>query len=156
MKKLLALFAVLAISACAQDTLKEYVVYKQTSLSSAVETITIQQPSSPVATIIGERAEVYCSAACNITLSQLGTAATATAATVVALNGGSTATALAFSGSDVGAGTTISVINLAAGTSRIIDLSQLYISRKAGLNFSLGTDSISATVRFTIYFQEKP
>jgi len=154
MKKTLGILALIAMSCGAQDTLNEYIVFKETSLSSSTEKVTIQQPSSPVMTIVGEVASVYCSVACNATVTQLGTAATATTLTTIPLNGGQASSAVAFSGSNSSGGTVLNTIAIGAGVTQTIDLSRLYIGKGSGSNFSIGTDSITGTARITVQWRE--
>ena len=155
MKKLIAVAALVAMSCGAQDTLNEYIVYKQTALTAAAELITIQQPASPVMTVIGEIASVYCSVACDAIVYQLGSAATATTLATNALNGGMASSAVAFSASNSTGGTAINTIAIAAGNTQTIDISRLYISKGAGQNFSIGTNSITGSVRITVQWREQ-
>jgi hypothetical protein len=155
MKKTLGILVLIAMSCGAQDTLNEYIVYKQTSLTSAAETVTIQQPTTPVMTIVGEVASVYCSVACDAIVTQLGTAASTTTLPTIPLNGGQASSAVAFSASNTSGGTVLNTIAVGAGATQTIDLSRLYVSRGSQLNFSIGTSSITGTTRITVQWQEK-
>lgn len=133
-----------------------FVVQKTTSLSGAAEVITVQQPATGSRRVLFNAAYVDCSVACTVTLERSGTPATATALTVNRINAGETApSVLAFSGSDVGAGTVLSVISLSAGGSTVIDLTAMKWEKgTTTTNMSLRTSSITGTVHITIQFSE--
>lgn len=128
------------------------------SLSSAATTLTIQQPAANAKQVTLEAAVVYCSAACSLTQSQNGAAATATAGTVTGLLPfGPPATATVWTGSNVGSGTAAGgIIHLAAGQSLTLDLSLIKLGNTgSGTNYSLAIASVTATVNLTLVWREK-
>jgi hypothetical protein len=133
-----------------------YLYYKTTSLSGAVEKVTLQQPASSARFVSLQSATIYCSAACTWTLSQNGTAATGTAGTEINVSGGGTAVATVWHTSNAGAGTTLASYVLAAGAQTTIDLSAITLEGDGtAKNVSLATNSITATVYVTIQWQER-
>jgi hypothetical protein len=133
-----------------------FIAYRASSLSGSTEKITIQQgtTSGRRTTFVG--ADVYCSVDCVITLALNGAAATATALTPAALHTGQTVSNTAWRSSDVGAGTTINVYSISAGTTLPIDLGYIrFTGVSSGQNLSLGTDSITGDVRMAIVWVEE-
>ena len=149
--KTLILFLAAASMAFGQHV---YTYEKETSLSGAAETVTVQLPTGSNKTVQLIGAEVYCSVACTPELLRDGTAATTTAGTVVPLNVHTTtpaAAATVFHTSNVGSGggTHIRYYTVPAGTTVSIDLSDKGLT--PGKNITLKTNSITGTAR--IYFQ---
>lgn len=133
----------------------QYIATKETTLTSAAEKVTVQQPITGAKVVIFRYAKVYCSVACVATLSFNGTAATTTTLAPVALNHTAAGTAVAFSSSNAGAGTTVDVYRVPAGE-YVIDLSDFYMDATGtAYNLSIGTDSITGTARITIKYLEK-
>ncbi len=163
-RKLLQLLLILGLSASvgsAQNLrIREgprFSVYKAfVGLVGAAGVVTIQQPASGSKKVHFEAAMVYCSVACVIELERDGTAATATAATEVALTPYGTATAVGWSSSDVGNGTTINTIDVAAGSTVPIDLVGVMLAQGGGTaeNFTLRSDSITGDIKMTIIWRE--
>ena len=139
------------------DTTPRYQAIDTQTLSSASEALTVQQPTSPQHPVIFEAAWVYCSVVCNFTVSQNGTAATATALTVSRLNNSTAATATAWHGSNVGAGTTLGTYYLTAPGTYLLDMSRFYLGQGQGSaqNLTITTNSITGTVTIIIQFVEK-
>jgi len=133
-----------------------YVAIKETSLSSAAEKVTVQQPATSPVQVSFSTANVYCSVACDITLTMYGTAATATTLTPTAIGLAPGAQAVAFSGSNVGTGITIAKYSLGAGATINLDISKLSLARGQGgiQNLSIGTSSITGTARIQIFWTE--
>jgi hypothetical protein len=135
----------------------QYVVQKTTALSGAVEGITIQQPASAAQNVKFIAVYIDCSAACTLTLTRDGAAATTTALTVNNLNPGEKAAAVtAFSSSNVGAGTTIGVYTLGAAGTICLDLSGITFrsTNGTGSNLTIKTNSITATVNIVFRLTE--
>lgn len=134
-----------------------YVFYNAASLSAADATLTLQQPASGSKWVFLEHLQVYCSVACVLTISRDGTAAANTAATEVSLNGGETATATAFTASDVGSGTTILTIPIAAGSPVAIDLERLNLepNNSTANNITFDTNDITGDVTMYLRWREE-
>ncbi len=116
MKRLLFLAALAASAAFAQ--VNHYVSSTgDVSLSTAATAATIQQPAANGKNVALEAATVYCSAACSVTHSVNGTAASATAGTPVSQPGntGAAARATFWTASNAGSGTTLRVDHVPAG-----------------------------------------
>jgi hypothetical protein len=149
-------FAAILTAQSLPPVIHSYSAYKSTSLSSAVETITVQQPASAARRVSLKAASVYCSADCVVTFKRGGTAATAT--TLVPLKLSSSypvPTAVAFSGSDVGSGTTLFSFAITGGNAQAFDLTGIdFLVSGATENFSIATNSITATVRIQITWIE--
>ena len=159
----LAFGMLLAGLARAQDTVFEntgfqkiYTASRETTLSGAAETVTIQQP----ATNSGQHffidgAAVYCSVDCVVTVERNGTAATSTAFTPTPLNPGVIAAkAQAFHTSNVGAGTLIGKYRVPAGSEKVIQLRGLRLRANYRDNLTVKTDSITGTVRILVKWAE--
>ena len=115
------------------------------------ETVTVQQPASPSASVQFELATVFCAAACTVQISQNGTGATSTALTTKALNGAPASTATAWSASNVSGGTTLNTYNVASNATLTLDLSKFYLGKGSGVNANLslviaGTGSTPQTM----------
>jgi hypothetical protein len=136
-----------------------FAAYKATTLSSAVEAVTVQQPASGSKTVRFEGAYIYCSAACVVTLSVDGTAATTTALTPVALARQATPatpTATAYHTSNAGSGTTLAAYDIAAGGEKSLEKSGLTLfGDGTARNFTLKTNSISGSVRILVFWSEQ-
>lgn len=155
MKRLLCLAVFLLCSRLhinAQDQL--YTAYKETALTSAVEKITVQQPAN-ASQVRFDSATIYCSVACDATLTQNGSAATVTSLAVLTLNMSRPAVAVAFSGSDSTGGKTLDKYSIPAGQTLVLDLSKLYLSSAVGQNLSVGISSITGTARVSMRWSEK-
>lgn len=127
MTRYLSLLVLLSCSLLAET--KYFIASKSTSLSGAVEAITVQQPATNSKDVSFTAAYAYCSAACTITVSIGGTAATTTALTPVSLTQPvATTTTTAYHTSNVGAGTTVAVYDIAAGGSLSLDLTRMNMS----------------------------
>lgn len=147
---------VLVLCAGAQDRANRYIAEKETSLSAAAETVTIQTPTSAGKTVVFEGAWVYCSVACTFTLSQNGTAATTTTLAIRPVNVSPASKAVGFSSSNVGAGQLLATYSVAAGQTYPITLSTVWLEHNSTANnLSIATSSITGTARITIQFTEK-
>lgn len=127
-----------------------------TVLAGAAEKVTIQSSATATQAVF-ESADVYCSAACNVTISQNGTAATTTAFAIVGVNGASTTGApIAYSSSNVGTGTILGTYTVPAGATLSLDMTEFIIPANAGTaaNLSIGTDSITGTARIQIRWRK--
>jgi hypothetical protein len=135
----------------------KYVAYKETSLSSSAEVITIQQPSSGGRNIFLADAFIYCSVVCNPQIEMNGTGATTTPLTVaLGSNTLQSATATAFSASNVGSGTVLAKFALTAGQNQPIDLTGLQLhGNSIANNISIRTDAITGTVRIQFRWVEQ-
>lgn len=156
MKLLLILLG--ALSCMAQPFDARYTIIKTTSLSGAVEKLTVQQPASGAKRVRFTYASVYCSAACTVTMSRDGTAATGTSLPPVALSGHYAASvATGWHTSDAGAGTTLSpAYAIASGATQTFDLSGIELAGNGTTtNFSIATNSVTATVRIQIVWREE-
>jgi hypothetical protein len=156
--RFVALGALLCASAFSQETWFSSST-GVVSLSGAGATFTIQQVTGGAKRINLDTATVYCSVTCTITQAQNGTAATATAGTVTALNpnGGARAQATVFTASNVGAGTAVGTpLVLAAGETRVIDLSRIVLpTGSSGLNYSITVSSITGNYSIGVIHKEQ-
>ena len=134
----------------------QFFVRDADTLVAAALDVTVQQPATGSRLVVFDFAEVYCSAACVVSISRDGTAASTTAATEVSLNGGLTATATAFYDSNAGAGTAIKTLNLSAGQTATIDLDGFILEpdNSTANNLTIQTDAISGTAYIYIRWQE--
>lgn len=156
MKRLLLGF--LALAAWAQPNLPRYAVYRSTTLTASAEKVTVQQVTGQNSKAVQfDSAVVYCSVACVVTLSQNGTAATTTTASIVPLNLSPTSTTGAYYASNASGGNTISTYSVPAGATWVIDLKNLYLPANAssGANLSIGTNSISGDVKISVFWSEQ-
>src|SRR5262249_48950652 len=97
------------------------------------------------------------STACDFTVTQNGTAATATALTVQPINYSPTTNALGFYSSDASGGSTIAKHTVPAGQTFVLDMMKngpVVLGRSAGSNLTVTTSSISGTARIQIYWRE--
>jgi hypothetical protein len=160
MKKILSVIvatAVATMTAAAQSGgSARYIVNDSVTLSAAAETLTVQQPASGAKQVSFELGTVYCSVACTATLSQNGTAASATGATPTPINPAyKPASAAAYKGSNVGAGTTLSTYAVSAGATFAIDLSKISLGATGGTNLSLAVSSITGSAILTLIWNER-
>lgn len=138
-----------------------YQLIKSTSLSNATEKLTVQQPSTPIATVVLQYAVINClpttsTDTCVVAFSQNGTAATGTALTPTPLNGSPAATATGWRSSNVGSGTALSSFTINSGISTY-DLTSFYLGRGNGTaqNFSVAcTIATAGTCAVTLQWQE--
>ncbi len=137
-----------------------YVAQKSTSLTSAAEVITVQQPSSGSKLVEFKSAQVDCSVACSVTVERDGVGNPATSTTLVPRNinpNETTAKATAWSSSNVGVGSVLNIATLAAGSFVVFDLNGIYlpVSNNPGNNFTIRTSAITGSVNITIKWTEK-
>jgi hypothetical protein len=150
----LLLLALLALPLVAQE--RAYVVWREATLSSSAEAVTIQQPANPTRLVRFSAVTAFCSAACTITLERGGTAATSTALTSNALSADtSAATALAFHTSNSSGATVLSKFDIAAGGSLTLDLKRLRLPTSPSANVTLRTNSLTGSVRIGFTWQEE-
>jgi imidazole glycerol phosphate synthase subunit HisF len=157
MKIILCLLALAVAHAQEAPVVSTYSAYKSTALTSAAETITVQQPAVGSARRLSMKAaSVYCSVSCTVTLKRSGTAATSTTlATTPASPDYAASTATAWSASNVGSGTTLLTWVLAAGTAQGFDLTGIeFLAGGTSQNFSVGTSSITGTATIKIDWTE--
>jgi hypothetical protein len=154
----LIILALSALSVFGQSlTVPRYIAYKATT-STTSEKVTVQQVTGGQSkTVHFDRVVVQCTTACVVTLSQNGTAATATALTITPINLSTNTRSVAFSGSDVGTGTVLSTYNNPAAGLLTLDVSQLYLSRNASSanNFTVGVTCASGDVKIQINWTEE-
>lgn len=130
------------------------------SLSSSSKACTLQQPATGARTVQLVSAYVHSTAAISITQERDGTAASATAATEVAVNPSETATATvtAFTDSNVGVGTVIAgtdSVKIAANSAVVLDLEDIQMrGNGTGKNYSIRTSSGTATVTVVLKWRE--
>lgn len=150
--KLILALAVAASLAFGED----YVVVKESSLSSAAEAITVQQPAATAATVRFYSGWIDCSVTCTVTIERNGTAATATALTRTPLNNtGSTSKATAWSGSDVGTGTVIGKFTLWGGGGVPLGLDGVILTGTGTTkNVTVRIASMTGTVHVDIRWSE--
>jgi hypothetical protein len=157
MKIILCLFAALALHAQEAPVVATYSAYKSTALTSAAETITVQQPAAGSARRVSlKAASVYCSVDCTITFKRSGTAATSTTlATIPASPDYAASTATAWSSSNVGSGTTTFTWLITGGTAQGFDLTGVeFLSGGTTKNFSVGTNAITGTATIKVDWTE--
>src|ERR1700738_1039313 len=141
----------------------DYIVFREdTGLSNAASVVTIQQPATNPASVSfytpaqGGSASVYCSVACVVTLERDGTAATSTSATPIPVSHGTpAAVTTAYVASNVGVGTILNRIPVAAGQTVNPDLSSLKMyAAGTGVNLTLRTNSITGDVKILMKWRE--
>jgi hypothetical protein len=154
---------ILIVIACAQlvplqvDAAYRYSVYREATLNAAAEVLTLQATGTTTRTIYLERAHIYCSVDCAITVEQAGAAATATLATSSGKNTATSAQGKAYYASDVGVGATLAKYDITgAGMGLVLDLSGLQFASGTGAtrNVSIRTSSITGTVRIVLTWAE--
>ena len=152
MKKLIFLAALAATAAFGQQ-LRYSATTGDVTLTGTATTLTIQQAATGTRQINLETITVFCSVACNVTQTQNGTAATATAGTLTPIgNTQVPATASAYTASNVGAGTAVgAMLHLAGGQTVIIDVSKVSLGKSGtGTNYSVTVSAISGTANLTM------
>lgn len=155
LRRLFILF-LLPLAALAADQVGVYSLYQEASLTSAAQSLTVQQIASGTRDIQFKTASMWCNQATTFTLAINGTAATSTTATPTQIFG-PVATATGWTASNVGAGTTVMKYDFLAGANeKVIDLSDFKILRGAGTgaNLTISTTSITATCRISIKWSE--
>lgn len=129
------------------------------TLSAAATTATIQQGENSNRDLMLDTATVSCPAACNITQAQNGTAATATAGTIVALNPAATARSAGtfWTASNVGAGTAIGpIVSCSAACTVVLDLSRITIPRgSTSMNYSVSISAVTGDYSITFQWRER-
>lgn len=155
MKRLLALTALLALPALAQDG-KFPDHYIATANTTA---LTLQQPASNARQISFAppgpgiaSVSVYCASASTATFSWSGTAATATAGSEIKLPGTQQPSGMTvWTGSNVGAGTSGQVNQIAAGQTAPFDLSWVQLGTQGtAANFTVTTsNSCTITIAYS-------
>jgi hypothetical protein len=133
-----------------------YVTTGDQSLSGAGTQMTIQANNGK--RVQFEVAVVYCSAACTITQTQNGTAATNTAATIRGIQPVSISTATAWFPSNVGAGTASSgALHLQGPATVTLDLSRIYFAAGStgATNYTVAIGTMTGTANITIYWGEQ-
>lgn len=132
-----------------------YVAYRSASLSTTAAAVTVQ--AGTTLNVYFDSFTISCSVACTVTVAQNGVAATTTAFTPSPLNSAPAATSTAYSSSNVGSGTTIETIPLAAGGYLNYDLSKLTAQSSANgsQNLTVSTNAVSGTVIIKILYVER-
>lgn len=129
------------------------------TLAAAGATATIQQVSGSGKEVQLDSATVYCSVACTITQKQNGTAATATAGTIRALNPTAWASSQVtfWTASNVGAGTTVGApVTCTAACTIVLDLSKIIIPRgPTAMNYSVTISSITGDYSIGFVHKER-
>lgn len=156
MYKYLILFALPIISFGQQA----YIAQKSQSLSAAAAVITVQQPATGGRSVEFKSAYVGCSVACTVTLERNGanTFASTTALTVANVNPNEVAaSATAFYDSNVGTGTVLNIVQIAAGSFIVFDLTGVYLPAAGGkgANMTLRTSAITGNTDISIKWTER-
>ncbi len=163
MKKLIIALLMSVAALCAQQNINYIASTGNVSLSSAATAATLQQPATnslpvsfPKSTDGGSPpvgASVYCSVACVATISRNGTAASATASTVVNINPNEPPAIITFyTASNSTPGQTLAVFNIGAGGLQSIDLGALKLGAGGNVvNLTISIASITGTVNITFY-----
>lgn len=158
MKKLLLYLLLLLAPIKAADVVGTYTFYQEVALTSAAQTVTIQQIASGTRDLQFKYATVWCSVNTTFTISRTGTAATATTGTVVNYNPWQpSATAIPYTASNVGTGTLIKKIDFLSTTPEVtIPLTEYLIKRNAGTtgNITINTTSVTGTCRIGFTWSE--
>jgi hypothetical protein len=132
--------------------------------SGAAGVSTLQQPATPTRNIRVFAAQVYCSVACTVTLEAAG-AATATASTAmgnVVPGSAERPTAAFYTDSDASAASVpVNKIVIPAGDTKTVKCKDVpgqdtscFIPKKAGLNYTVRTSSITGDVKVTWFWWE--
>jgi hypothetical protein len=127
-------------------------------LSGAGTKFTIQQPASNANQVQLIAAVVYCSVACDFTMSQNGAAATTTAGTTRALLPfGAPAQATVWTASNVGNGTAAGgILHLAAGERVTIELGGVRMGNTGtATNYTFVVSSITGTTNIALFWSER-
>lgn len=127
-------------------------------LVSSGTKLTIQQPAANAKQVWLEAATVYCSVACDLTMSQNGAAATATAGTAnLLLPFGVPAIATVWTGSNVGNGTAAGgILHLAAAERITLDVSQIKMGNTGtATNYTFVISSITGTANIALFWSER-
>ena len=129
------------------DRTRFYQASASVTLSGAGGAITIQLPAKAGTRAYLQSAVLKCSVACTVMQERNGSAATATAATSVALNGGSAPTATLYSGSNTTGGTALTPLTLSAGQQLPLDMSFTAFARNSDTvqNHTWRVSSITGT-----------
>lgn len=142
----------------AQDiSVPRYITYKATT-STTSERVTVQQVTGGKSNQVHfDKIYVQCTVACVFTLSQNGTAATATALAITPVNLSADTRSIAFSGSNVGTGTVLATYNIAAGAGFLYDASALYLGRgsNSSNNLTVGVTGASGDIKIQINHTEQ-
>lgn len=128
------------------------------ALVAAGTKLTIQQPATNANSVVLEAAVIYCTVACDVTQSQNGTAATATAGTAsLLLPFGVPALATVWTASNVGAGTAAGgILHLAAGERLTLDLSKVSMGNTGtATNYTIVVATITGTANISLFWSEK-
>lgn len=152
------LFVILAASAWAQTPVRYSATTGDVVLVTAGTKLTLQQPATNGKQVKMEAAVIYCSVACDVTMAQNGTAATATTGTVSPLLPfGPVATASVFTASDVGNGTAAGgIIHLAASERVTLDMSKVAMGNTGTrTNYTWVISSITGNANITIFWSEQ-
>ncbi len=155
---LLAFAEMLGAQAPQLATNPTHYAYKATSLTSAAETITIQQVTAGHSNAAQfTTASVQCSVACDIYIGQNTTAATTTALSITPYNTNPPSRSVAFSSSNVGSITGKPAYSCAAACLIVFNINMFRLSANAGSgnNFSIGTSAITGDVKIKIDWLEQ-
>ncbi len=153
MIRILILAFALAASVLAEGP--TFSVFREVTLVTSADALTIQQAAADAKDTLPLSATFYCSVACTVTLELNGTAATATAGTVVDLLGlSNTSTTTAWTASNVGTGTVVSKYVLAAAATYVVDLTAIRISGSStAKNLTVRVSSISGDFKANILWR---
>lgn len=163
---LLPVLLALSVASANAQTKFQYIASTGNVSVSAAYAATLQQPATtttkslpvsfPVSADGGAPpagASVYCSVACVATITRNGTAATATAGTVTAVNPTDPVPVVNFfTGSNASGGVTLGVFNIGAGSLQVLDMSAIKMgSGGTGVNLTISIASVTGTVNITFY-----
>lgn len=130
-----------------------------TVLAGAGTKFTIQALSTGKKLVTLEAAVIYCSVACDVSQIQNGTAATATAGTVLPIQPvGPTGTATVWTASNVGSGSNVGgVLHALASIPVVLDLSKISFSKtsSSATNYTIVVAPITGTANIALYWSEQ-
>ncbi|MEZ5398616.1 MAG: hypothetical protein R2729_03040 [Bryobacteraceae bacterium] len=164
MPKRISIMLALALLAGAQqqkpddvDRIRFYQSAASLSLSGAGGAITLQLPAKAGTRVYAQTAVVRCSVACTVTQERDGSAATATAVTPVALNGGATPAATLYQGSSSTGGSSLLPLSLSAGQAVTLDMTFTAFKRNADAaqNHTWRVSSITGTFDVGVIWGER-
>ncbi len=157
------LLALLALPIWAQQSIRFAATSGDVVLNAAATAVTLQQPAANNSQVFIDQIQVYCSAACSVSLAANGAAATTTAGTVTPLLPSQlnlTVPVNFFTASNVGAGTAQGgITHLPAGGTVVLCLSpscgnpdQVVLGTGGtAANYTVNIASVTATVNITMF-----
>lgn len=126
------------------DSVDRFSSYYTATMSGTALKSTIQNPAGSSKRIFMEAVTIYSSVAGTFNIELSGTAATATAGTMVPLNNAKTSAANSYTASNVGSGTLMTQITFAAAGAQSVSLSGVVLASGVGT-----THNITVVPQFT-------